>query len=314
MSTMHSPTTERECPQVLSSAEKQSAQDQADQPTSQLMVQRSLAMTTDPFEVATVLLRTPFQRKKGIRSLWLRMVISTVVALTLLVSIMSAAAPRAAASVGPAGWGYAWANQPSSPSYTPSLSYQFNSTGATNTIMRTGIGAYTISFPNLGAAAGTVQVTAYGWGTHTCKVASWGPSGTTQLVNVRCFNTSGTPVDTYYTVTYARPLSTPQPMAYVWADQPSSASYTPSLPYQFNSTGAINTITRLGTGYYSVNFPYQSLGYGDVQVTAYGSGSEFCKVVYWTPNDGVRVSCFDSTGTPKDTNYDVTFLSSYLVG
>jgi hypothetical protein len=136
-------------------------------------------------------------------------------------------------------------------------------------------------------------------------------------------STAGSPVDTRYTLTYVKDMSIVgtnggEPgtwSAYAWANQPSSASYTPSLPYQFTAVfGATNTITRLGMGYYAVNFPYQSLGYGDVQVTAYGSGSEFCKVVYWTPADGVRVSCFDSTGTPKDTYYDVTFLSSYLVG
>ncbi len=70
----------------------------------------------------------------------------------------------------------------------------------------------------------------------------------------------------------------------------------------------------MGTGFYAVNFPNQNLSEGDVQVTAYGIGSEFCKVGSWTSTGGVRVSCFDSTGTPKDTQYDVTFLNSYLLG
>lgn len=53
---------------------------------------------------------------------------------------------------------------------------------------------------------------------------------------------------------------------------------------------------------------------GDVQVTAYGPDAAFCKVGYWTPTDGIRVNCFDTTGAPKDTQYDVTFLVSGVVG
>jgi hypothetical protein len=220
---------------------------------------------------------------------------------------------------------YVWADQPSSASYMPNLSYQFNSTGATNTITRTGIGAYVVWLPGLGESYGHVQVTAYGSGSERCKVAGWGPSGTTQQVYVRCFTSAGLPVDTRYTLTYVKDtsiVSSSYPSvgagtvsAYAWADQPSSASYTPNLRYQFNYvSGVTNTITRLGTGSYAVNFPGQNLSSGDVQVTAYGSGSEFCKVAYWNPSAGVRVKCFDSTGTPKDTDYDVTFLSSWIVG
>jgi hypothetical protein len=90
------------------------------------------------------------------------------------------------------GWAYLWAEQPTAPSYTPAPGYQFNSSGATNTLVRTGVGAYTALLPNLGTAAGTVHVTAYGTGSEACKVASWGPSSvasvdpsrSTQQVNV----------------------------------------------------------------------------------------------------------------------------------
>jgi hypothetical protein len=133
-------------------------------------------------------------------------------------------------------------------------------------------------------------------------------------------------VDTRFTLTYVSgislvggPCSTDELgtcSAYVWANQPTSPSYTPSLAYQFNNTGATNTITRseAEVGVYWVQFPYQSLDDGDVQVTAYGSGSEYCKVVYWTPGTGVQVRCFSSNGTPVDTYFDVTFLFSFLIG
>ena len=38
------------------------------------------------------------------------------------------------------------------------------------------------------------------------------------------------------------------------------------------------------------------------------------KVAYWTPADGVQVRCLGSSGSPADTYFDATFLSSYLIG
>ena len=83
--------------------------------------------------------------------------------------------------------------------------YNFNwRTGQTNTITRSSTGVYQVRLPTLGAANGHVQVTAYGSGTNECKVASWGPSGTTQVVNIRCFTTAGAPADTLYSMTFVR--------------------------------------------------------------------------------------------------------------
>ncbi len=97
---------------------------------------------------------------------------------------------------------YLWADQWSAASYTPALHRQFNSSGATNTVRRTGIGAYTASLPNLGTpAGGHVQVTAYGTRSDRCNVKIWpSPLGSTQEVQVRCFS-GGTPVDTRFTLT-----------------------------------------------------------------------------------------------------------------
>jgi hypothetical protein len=229
-------------------------------------------------------------------------------------------------SSSPKPMAYLWADQASATSeYTPSASYQFNSTGAANTVVRTGVGTYTAKLPGVGSATGHVQVTAYGTGSERCKVVNWSPSGTTQQVNVKCFTSAGTAGDTRFTLTYVSGISIVgstccgggpgTPTGYDWADQPTSSSYTPSLPYQFNVTvGAINTITRSGVGAYAAQFPFQSLDRGDVQVTAYGSASEYCKVASWALSSGVQVRCFNSAGAPVDTRFDVTFLSSYLIG
>ena len=206
-----------------------------------------------------------------------------------------------------------WANQPSSASYLPSPTYQWNSQHPTavNTITRTEVGNYTVRLPDLGAASGTVLVTAYGPSTNNCKVLSWGPSGTAQLVNIRCFTATGVPTDTPFTMSYANDSGFNNDMAYVLADQPTAASYVPSPPYQANSSGATNQIQRLGTGFYLVKLPNLGPSAGHVQVTAYGPGPERCKVVSWGPNgteQDIRVLCNTRNGTPVDTKFTLTYV------
>ncbi|CAL9639756.1 hypothetical protein [Streptomyces sp. enrichment culture] len=207
-------------------------------------------------------------------------------------------------------FGYVWADQPSSGSYTPSLTYQFNSAGVRNTITSSGIGQYTVRLPSIGSAAGHVQVTAYGDVAARCKVVNWYPSGTAQMVNVRCFTLGGALRDTRFTLTYTRGtgLLRTTPAAYAWANQPTAASYVPSAAYQYNSAGHTNRITRHGVGVYRVWTPGMPLGYGNVQVTAYGADSRHCKVDHWTPSSGIQVRCLTASGSPADTYVDVSFV------
>jgi hypothetical protein len=226
--------------------------------------------------------------------------------------------------------GYVWADQPTASSYTPSSTYQVNFTGASNTITRNGVGAYTITFPGLGGdyspgGGGTVNVTAYGWGSESCKVQSWWYApGASVLVNVLCFDTKGAPVDTYFSATftiYPTPLNDAR-FAYAWADQPYAPSYTPSTLYQHNSEGqAALTITRGGTGDYTVRIPgmTQQVSFstppgngGSVTVTAYGTGPESCKVGNWwfdSTDAYVHVYCFIPAGAPVDTMFTMTYHS-----
>lgn len=214
---------------------------------------------------------------------------------------------------GQSRWGYVWANQPTTSSYTPSTAYQTNSSGALNTISRSSTGVYTVRFPNIGAAAGSAHATAYGNGSENCKVSSWGPSGIDQLVVVRCFNHAGSPVDTYFTASYARSAGDPGYLGHVWANQPTTASYTPSTAYQYNARGFANTISRSATGNYLVRLPGLGVIGGNVKVTAYGSSSHLCKVSNWAPSGSdqlVRVLCFTTGGAPVDTYFTMTFARS----
>jgi hypothetical protein len=207
-------------------------------------------------------------------------------------------------------WGYVWANDATSASYTPSTQYQRNVTGALNTIERTGTGAYTVHFTKLGIYyGGTVDVTAYGSGSETCKVQNWGPTLSDQKVHVRCYDAAGNAVDTQFTASFTRPTSSSR-FGYVWANSPTAASYTPSSTYQFNSTGASNTITHSSTGIYQVKLPGLGGPGGTVKVTAYGWGNEYCKVTSWTytgADEYVNVACQTPAGTLVDSYFTATF-------
>lgn len=105
---------------------------------------------------------------------------------------------------------------------------------------------------------------------------------------------------------------------YVWADNPTSAFYTPNAGYNFNSTDpndAVNTISRTedATGpLYTVRFPDLGLTGGTVRVTAYGSGSVACQVQSWAPlgdDQLVLVRCFNNAGTAVNSRFTVAYTN-----
>jgi hypothetical protein len=211
-------------------------------------------------------------------------------------------------------FGHVWANAPTTASYAPDATYSFNSKGQTNTITRSGTGAYDVSLPGLGNPGGTVKVTAYGGDNAYCKVTGWYPSGTVEHVGVACFAASGARMDSMFTMTYSRSLSllgaTGRPGGYVWASQPTTDAYPAPVDYSWNSTGSANSLARLGVGNYQMQLPGLGQSNGDVQVTAYGGGPERCWVNSWYPNGSrldVNIGCSNPSGTPVDT----TFVAQY---
>ncbi|HEY3181299.1 MAG TPA: hypothetical protein VGJ77_00570 [Gaiellaceae bacterium] len=217
-------------------------------------------------------------------------------------------------------FGYVWANNPSSASYTPNSWYQFNSSGASNTVTHSSTGLYQVKFPGIGGSGGTVKVTAYGYGNEYCKATSWSSFGSDVYVNVACQTPTGVLDDAYFTATWHASIGllgtltdSSSERGYVWADQQSAASYTPSTSYQYNSDGLTNTITRSATGTYQVTLPGLSTTRGHPEVTAYSpSGSTTrCKIQNWGWSGGdetVNVLCFDATGAAADSRYVLTFV------
>jgi hypothetical protein len=219
------------------------------------------------------------------------------------------------------GIAYLWADQPSEASYTPNQGYQYNSTGATNTMLRNGTGSYTATIPGLTKKGGNVQVTAYGSGPARCKASGWdsGQSGT--AVNVLCFDATGAAADEMFTLAYAigeplglfRSKTAGDDSAYVLASKPGDTKvYTPPHAYNYNGfkTGPL-TAQKDSTGVYALSVPGWTMLGGAVLVTAYGTTNGFCTagdgLDFWDP---LQVFCYDQNGNPADSKFTALIQTS----
>ena len=200
-----------------------------------------------------------------------------------------------------------------------------NSTGAVNTVTRSAAGSYVVRLPNLAGPGGHVQVTAFSNRAVHCKPGSWFPDGSAELIYVQCFDHTGSPVDSVFGLTYVDQLNIlglstgfnpdGHDSAYAWADQPFTESYQPNSNYQFaNFTATAGSVRRTGPGSYGMRFQDVNLSTGGVQVTAYGWGPELCVIAYWNGGDGIQTRCYDQSGTPVDTYYNVSFTGPFMVG
>jgi hypothetical protein len=202
---------------------------------------------------------------------------------------------------------FAYANQPTGNNYAPQANASWNPAGPIK-VFHTGTGVYSVQFNGLGAYTGSngghVQVNAVGTTKQQqCKVGGWGGSPNLSI-SVLCFGGAGVPTNSEFNVLFVFPSDH---LAYAWADQPSTASYTPSTFYSSNPSGGSITISRLATGRYNVTWtgadPYIFDG-GDVQVTAYGGGAAECKVEGWG-SESATIRCFMPNGTLVDSYFDV---------
>ena len=203
---------------------------------------------------------------------------------------------------------YAYANSATNSNYAPPGGSSWNPAG-TIRVFKTGTGLYQVRFNGLGATmstGGNIQVNSIGTANKHCKVQGWGGSPDL-VVNVGCFTKGGAASNSTFNVIVIEP--SPH-LAYAWANQPTSASYTPSPFYSSNPGGSI-TITRSSTGTYNVSFTGFSghiLDGGNAQVTAYGGTNTQCKITGWG-SQSVGVRCFAPSGAAADGHFTV-FLGS----
>jgi hypothetical protein len=232
-----------------------------------------------------------------------------------LACLLAATAASAAHAMNNVGW--VWADEPAaSSSYTPDTGYSYNSSGGTITITPYGAGEYYVEFGGLyDGSPDDVQVTAYNTSGY-CTANSWYGSGTTMYIFVECFDKNGSAANNYFTLLYQSHSTTfgtaDVGLAYLWANDRTTGSYTPSSYYSYNSTGGTNTIRRHSTGNYTVTLPGLTKTGGDVQVTEYSGYSEpaRCNVVEWGASSAgtkINVKCYNTSGEPADEYFNLLY-------
>jgi hypothetical protein len=236
-------------------------------------------------------------------------------ALAVLAMVAGLTSAQAAGSIG-----WVLGNEPNATSaYTPASANSYNSAGGSITVTPVSAGVYTVSFAGLHTRTGSddVQVTAYQTAGY-CTAGAWSYVHATVNATVNCYSASGIRVNTYFDLLYQERAGIfgtgTKGIAFVYANSPTTANYTPTSATQYNSTGGTNTVIRIGAGSYVVNIPGLSNQHGDVQVTAVGpnaSSPARCKVESWQSgaNNGtnIYVLCFNSSGAAADELFDVAY-------
>ena len=207
---------------------------------------------------------------------------------------------------------FAFANEPSSPSYTPNPLASYTTGPGAMLITHLALdGDYRVDLGTGNPAHSTFLVgEKYFYPGHLCTIRAW----LTSSVGVRCFDDTGALHDKHYWILQVQGGRPGRRIGFAWANQPTAASYTPALNRSFNSSGGGIMVTRTGVGRYAIEFAgLQKLaGHTEnVQVTPWGTGYSSCKVVGWGNSAaGLRVSaeCRKLNGTFKDARFNVLVI------
>jgi hypothetical protein len=221
---------------------------------------------------------------------------------------MAIAAPPVAA--GETYWGWLVARHPTTTNYTPAAVDQGNSQGFLNTVTRDSIGRYSVDLGDL-ASYGIVQVSALAGQPRYCAVVDWGFSGADEFPLIECFDRQGNLKDSAFVVSFLSTAVTSGKLAFLYANDSTSSSYTPDFHYAFNTTGNTNAVQRDGTGSYRAFFPGFTQNRGTVLVSAQGGSAIGCRAVSWSTQQSamvVRIKCYDDAGLPTDAHYFVSFM------
>jgi len=211
----------------------------------------------------------------------------------------------------PDNWGFAYVNTPSG---VPDVNHQAGSWPPGFVVHTTpgAPGEVFVDFPQIASSAGMVHVTAIIDIAVWCQAEHWAPSGSDEVVAVRCFKPGGTPVSAPFVVTFsqssAKKLTPPQAYGYVHFEPGAGGIVT-----SFNSAGAANTVTPGPTGVWTVRLP--GLGpakpAGGVQVTAVNpAAAAKCELQQWTPlasGQSFVVRCYNATTIPLSTGWTLTY-------
>jgi hypothetical protein len=99
---------------------------------------------------------------------------------------------------------YLWARKPTTRSYTPSTLDRYSSSGGRITVRRLGTGRYEVSFAGMPKGGGAQVTAVSGAERRVCTIAGITTASTPPRVKVSCFDGSGAPRDTRFTLAYTR--------------------------------------------------------------------------------------------------------------
>jgi len=212
-------------------------------------------------------------------------------------------------------YGWLWSSDASSATSTANPSYSTtHGFPATYTINRVATGLYDVVFPasflSFRETEFSVQVSAYGPAPARCKLDGYDEDN----VRVRCQDASGQSLDSRFNLlaitantAEGTSLDWLEGVAYARVHDGLASSGTPVADRASSAGGGPIDWIRWTPGEYRVTWDgYEDFGVngGTVQVTADSSGDAWCKIASWS-NKSATVHCFDATGLPVDTPFNV---------
>lgn len=229
-----------------------------------------------------------------------------------LVSGLALTAAGTAQAAVPDKWGFAFVDKPTVAGI-PDLSHQ---AGTWPALMHAhsapgAPGQVIVRFPTLATKGGVVHVTAVNQAPVWCQAQKWSPSGTSELVDVRCFKPGGAPVFSRFTVMFTASTGGPLPAgrAYGYVHfQPG-----PGIVASFNSVGGANTVVPGPIGVWKVQMAGlgSTVQRGGIQVTAVNSSAPAkCEVGAWSWSSSGQVfvvRCFDAGIAPFNTGWTLSY-------
>jgi hypothetical protein len=229
----------------------------------------------------------------------------------LAAGLIMTAAGTAQAAV-PDKWGFAFVDKPAVAGI-PDLTHQAGTWPAPlHAHSAPGApGQVVVRFPRLAAKGGVVHVTAVNAGPVWCQAQKWEPSGTSELVFVRCFKAGGGPVFSPFTVLFTTSTkgAFPSGRAYGYVHfEPG-----PGVVASFNSAGGANTVVPGPTGVWTVKMAGlgSAVALGGIQVTAVNpSVPAKCELNGWgwsAAGQVFQVRCFDAGSTPLKTGWTLSY-------
>jgi hypothetical protein len=177
-------------------------------------------------------------------------------------------------------------------------------------------GSYVVRFAGLQRASASdregVVVTAYGPTAAVCQSSAPTSTTTALEVAVRCFDATGAPVDSRYTILLADRARVGASLGFALADQPTAATYTPANS-AVRGTGSV-LITRASVGVWDVAFTGFARS-GTLKesfiVSPVGTTAGRCWIEYWDYSSTaggtgtVRVGCSTVAGVAADMPFSV---------